>query len=342
MDRYASRITLHGNTQRKRELNRFKENLLKTAPASLSYKNVEINGLESSLIVDSNDSNKYIKEIKSMPGKSFETGDYIRWANATWLVIDADYDDEVYTDGKMQQCNWNLTYQKPNGEIVQYWCIDENSTQYNSGETSNKNMILGSSQHMLKVQCNDDTVLIDTPQRLFLDKNSVNPTSFKVTQNDTTMYNYGKGLCCITLTQDEKKTDKDKLIELDSGEKVWIADYIEPTTLPPVPDGNQSEVLCRIEHSGKPRVIIGSNYKKFSAVFYDTEGNIVSDQLASWKVTADDMTEQYVHTIINNDNSIQIKVDYNDALAGKYLKLDVVDTKNVCFSSIFVEIGGAI
>lgn len=332
MDRYAARITLHGNSQRERELNRFKENLLNAAPTSLSYKNLEINGLKTSLIVDSDNSNKSIKEIKSMPGETFETGDYIRWADTTWLVIDADYDNEVYTDGKMQQCNWNLTYQKPNGEIVRYWCIDENSTQYNSGETSNKNMTLGSSQHMLKVQCNDDTVLIDTPQRLFLDKNLVNPTSFKVTQNDTTTYNYGKGLCCITLTQDETKIDKDKLVELGNGEKVWIADYIEPTTLPPVLDGNQSEVLCRI--SGNP--VLKLCVTRVYSIVPINSSNPVPSRIR-WNIESG--FKDKIQTVQNNNN-ISLTVT-DEALLGETFVLRAVyndsdvDSLTITISDLF-------
>lgn len=331
MDRYAARITLHGSSQRERELNRFKENQLKNAPSSLSYKKVELNGLITSLVIDSDDSNKYIKEIKSMPGESFETGDYVRWANATWLVTDADYDNEVYTDGKMQQCNWNLTYQKSNGEIVRYWCIDENSTQYNSGETSNKNMTLGSSQHMLKVQCNDDTVLIDAPQRLFLDKNLVNPTSFKVTQNDTTMYNYGKGLCCITLTQDEKKTDKDKLIELDSGEKVWIADYVEPAPFPSNPEGDKNDLLCRITGINKIRV---GRSRTYMVEFVDTDGSRVDFNDYSWHIKSD-FNDKITSRILKDSIEIEIN-DYT--LIGNIFTINILTKDGIVLSSAEVTI----
>lgn len=315
MDRYTARINLHGCSQRERELNRFKESLKISASTSLSYKNVLINGVQQNIIVDSDDSNKHIKEIKSMPDEKFEVGDYVQWANAFWLITDADYDDEVYTDGKMQQCNWQLTYQKSDGKIIRYWCIDENSTQYNSGETSNKNITLGSSQHMLKIQSNEDTLLLDTPQRLFLDKNIINPTSFKVTQNDTTMYNYGKGICCITLTQDEKKTDKDKLVELDTGEKVWIADYIEPTTLPPVPDGNQSEVLYRISGSTVLKLNIP---KEYMVVPIDKSENIPEN--VYWNIECD--FSEKVKTEYTN-NAIRLVIT-DEKLIGKTFVLKAI------------------
>jgi len=158
-----------------------------------------------------------------------------------WIIIEADADDELYVDGKMQQCNWELIWQRKDGSFARYWCIDENATQYNSGETSMNNgkATIGSSQHMLTVPCNEDTVIVDTPQRFFLDRNMSNPTAYKVTQNDTVSYNYGKGILKITTTEDEMNPAVDKLITLETGENVWIADYFSPTpTQPDVPDDN--------------------------------------------------------------------------------------------------------
>ena len=75
---------------------------------------------------------------------------------------------------------------------MEYPCTDINATQYNSGEQSNKQFTVGSSQHMLTLPCDENTVGLSSPQRFFLDKNKESPTSFIITQNDSTSYNYGK------------------------------------------------------------------------------------------------------------------------------------------------------
>ena len=84
--------------------------------------------------------------------------------------------DGIHWQGKFTLCNWILKWQNKNGDILEYPCHDINSTQYNSGEQSNKQFTIGSSQHMITLPCDENTVVLSSPQRFFLDKNVVNPT----------------------------------------------------------------------------------------------------------------------------------------------------------------------
>lgn len=264
-------------------------------------------------------------------------GYYVKYEGDIWLIdTNVVNVDDAYWSTRMSRCQYVLKWQDYSGKIIERPVYLQNASAYNNGESGNKYLTIGTDQLMLFLPFDEDTKAVKRGTKFFIDHNMNDPMVYKLTRPDRTTYVHnGIGNINWLVTEDQHTTTAREL-------EVGVPDYIEPPTLPPVPDGNQSEVLCRIEYSGKPRIIIGSNYKKFTAVFYDTEGNIVSDQLANWKVTADDTTEQYVHTKTNNDNSIQIKIDYNDALAGKYLKLDAVDVNNICSSSIFVEIGGAI
>lgn len=125
------------------------------------------------------------------------------------------------------------------------------STQYTSGETGNSTMTLGSAQHMLKMQCNDDTILLDSPMRFAIDKNIKKPTCYKVTQNDNSAYNYGKGLCCITVTETPLNTESDKLVTLDDGTQVWICNYNNShTPLPHTPSEPNETTDLRCVISG--------------------------------------------------------------------------------------------
>ena len=99
-------------------------------------------------------------------------------------------------------------------------CYDNNTTQYNSGESANKQFTIGSSQHSLTLPCDENTVILNNPQRFFLDKNMENPTSFVVTQNDNTSHNFGgKGLVKLTVMECAKNNETDRY---DLG----ICDYI--------------------------------------------------------------------------------------------------------------------
>ena len=100
---------------------------------------------------------------------------------------------------------------KKDGTILEYPCYDMNSTQYNSGEQPNKNFVIGSSQHMITLPCDENTVELSTPQRFYLDKATVNPTTFIVTQNDTTSHNYGKkGLVKVTVYEHPNNPSVDR------------------------------------------------------------------------------------------------------------------------------------
>ena len=107
-------------------------------------------------------------------------------ADEYFICIESFNIDGVHWRGKLNLCNWILKWQDANGDILEYPCTDINSTQYNSGEQSNARFTIGSSQHMVMLPCDENTVKLKSPQRFFLDKNMDEPTSFVVTQNDTT------------------------------------------------------------------------------------------------------------------------------------------------------------
>lgn len=100
--------------------------------------------------------------------------------------------DGVHWKGKFSLCNWMLKWQNKNGDILEYPCVDINSTQYNSGEQASSKMTIGSSQHMATLPYDENTIAIKSPQRFFLDRDTETPTSFIVTQNDNTSMFFDK------------------------------------------------------------------------------------------------------------------------------------------------------
>ena len=140
-------------------------------------------------------------------------GDIVYDANEDEYLIctEAFNIDDIHFTGKFTLCNWILRWQNKDGKILEYPCYDMNSTQYNSGEQPNRNFTIGSSQHMITLPCDENTVELSTPQRFYLDKATTNPTSFIVTQNDTTSYNYGKkGLVKVTVFEHPNNPETDR------------------------------------------------------------------------------------------------------------------------------------
>ena len=241
-----------------------------------------------------------------------ECGDYLEYDGMVWLCLNSYSFHKLYCRATFMSCDWKIYWINANGELKSQYVIDQNSTQYNSGESGNSTMTLGAAQHMLKMQCNDDTILLDSPQKFAIDKNIKKPTCYKVTQNDNTSYNYGKGLCCITVSETQLNQETDKLITLEDGTQVWVCDYIETST-PTPPTSNPDETAdlsAKITFKGAQELKIGGNYKTLTGSFVDKDGNTTSD-IGVWDVITIDELKPYVNYTYT-DNILKIKILEND------------------------------
>lgn len=240
-----------------------------------------------------------------------------------YLICTEAFDiDGMHYKGKFTLCNWMLKWQKKDGTILEYPCHDINSTQYNSGEQSNRNFVIGSSQHMLTLPCDENTVELSTPQRFYLDKATVNPTSFIVTQNDTTSYNYGKkGLVRVTVYEfpNNSATDRPDL---------GICDYIdvtnknasEPTIINNTSD-NLNQVLKAVIDYNTTVIKSGGDSQMFIGKFYDEKGHEVQGVIPHWTVVCPFSNKLIVKEI---DNGVSIGID-DDTYIDEEFKLILSD-----------------
>lgn len=246
---------------------------------------------------------------------AFYPGDYLEYNGEMWICFNSHSFHNLYRRGAFRRCNWVLYYQTDQGEIKRLPCVDLNSTQYNSGEyTSYQKYTLGSTQHMLYVQCNSDTVKFNDPMRFWLDRNLENPTMYKVTQNDNTTYNYrgSYGLCAITVIQNEWNTERDKLITFEDGTQAWICDYRNIKNETEKPDNtNPYNVTAMI--SG-PSSLKNGFARKYTVVFKDKQGTILPDVEFEWRVISDFDVKQTV-----NDNIIELFVSNENCIGSSFL-----------------------
>lgn len=239
--------------------------------------------------------------------------------------------DGINYQGKFTLCNWILKWQNKDGKILEYPCYDMNSTQYNSGEQSNRNFVIGSSQHMLTLPCDENTVELSTPQRFYLDKAKTNPTTFIVTQNDTTSYNYGKkGLVKVTVYEHPSNPDTDR-------PDLGICDYIDINT------NNQIENICCckvskavIEHN-TAIIKSGGDSQIFVGKFYDEKGNEVDGIVPHWTIVCDFSDKLQVKEF---DNCLSIRID-DDLYIDEEFKLICSDKNNesdIISSTLIIKI----
>ena len=314
MDRYTATMTQHGTTQRERIVNRLKTNLNNKLQDNPSYKYVKLNGEETNLIINTG-TKPYYKEFQSLPDQKILAGDYVEWADSMWLVLNADSDDEVYTDGNLRQCQHRIYWQKADGTIVSRYAYTENASAYNNGETGNNTITLESNQFMVYLPYDEETAELDNGKRVHMSRSNRKCKPYELTRPDDITYGFGeKGVLNIIFTQTQYNQEKDKLITLEDGTQAWICDYIDSSPTPPseptIPDETE-DLSAKITFKGSQELIIGGSYKTLTGSFVDRDGNTTSD-IGVWRkpITIDEL-EPYVDYTYT-DNILKIKILEND------------------------------
>lgn len=249
-----------------------------------------------------------------------EVGDYIydELENTYWICTEAFHVDNIHHEGKFTQCNWCLKWQRSDGTVLEYPCVDLNSTQYNSGESGNNIIRLGSAQHMETVQATEDTIALASPQRFYISRNYSIP--YIVTQNDTTANNYGKGLCKVTVTQDLNHNSNDR-------PDLGICDYIEPASplsCPPTPD-EMTDLKAVI--SGEKEMSVGFASTYIVTFMDKNTGRDIQweDVNFSWNIVSD-----FEHEIEQNvsRNGIELLIE-NENCADEKFRLQILVDKTI-------------
>lgn len=234
--------------------------------------------------------------------------------------------DDIHWQGKFTLCNWILKWQNKDGKVFEYPCYDMNATQYNSGEQSNKQFTIGSTQHMLTLPCDENTIVLSSPQRFFLDKNKINPTTFIVTQNDNTSYNYGKkGLVKLTVYEHVINKDTDR-------PDLGICDYIDIDSIKT--DNADNEFISKSVILYDTKIIkSGGDSQTFISKFYDNKGNEIT-AIPKWDIVCDFMNELIIK---ESDNQISIGID-NDDFIDEEFKLILSDENGQYSSTLLISV----
>ena len=297
-DSYKARVNQRGDTERERTLYYEKEHLKTLAVNSLSCKDCQVNGVDQKLIIDDG-TLPYYKDVKSLPDEYFNAGDYITWADCKWLVVSCDWDKEVYTYGKAQQCNYLLKWQDETATTIERWSVVLSASKYNNGEKYNNIIVVGSNQLMVYLPNDADCLKLKANKRLMVDFDTSEPRCYDITRVDTVTMSYdgvaepaydGKGCILLILTETEFNPDVDRadLMLCD-----YVANPVQPT----------SPIL--ITYAGNPELRIGGR-KTFTAV---TEAPVTFSLIcaAMWEGKI---------TMTQTDNKCVVKCANDSAMAG--------------------------
>lgn len=305
-----SRMKLDGNSIRQSKINDARilmENQLETDPSYNEHFVIWEHDVNADDFVEQpiklynrkySSANGYTIQFETLISKTIPIGTvlYDTDEQIYYLCTESFNKDKILNNGKLTRCNNFLKWQDDSGKIFEYPVFDINSTQYNSGVQGDKVMTLGSTQHMLTITADENTIALDHDKRFFNDRNTKSPTVFKLTQNDTTALNYDKGLLHITITEDEYDPKTDSI-------ENWLCDYIKPN----------SPTLIEIIYTGKPVIRIGGSAKTFTA-------NTAED--VAWAI--DDNFNGTV-SVVSNGNTCKVKCAFNEDIVNQTFNLSCTD-----------------
>lgn len=330
IDRYTAKINLYGVNDRERKSNMLRQDILTKMPSSLSYKKVKLNGIETQLIIHSG-KETYYKDFQSLPNQKIVAGDYVEWANQMWLVYTSDSDDEIYTTGKLRQCQYKIFWQNNDGDIISRFVWMQNSS-YNGGESGNNAITLQSGQLMAYIPYDKDTEELCDGIRVHMSKSIKTCKPYKLTRPDDISYGYGeKGVMNIIFKQSQYNEQRDKLVTIQDGTLVWICDYHSPISppKPPLPDPstpNETTDLSAVISGGS--TLRCGRTKTWSVVFKDQNGNEVKDCDFKWNVVS---SFNIIQTVDSANNKIHLRMD-DETFIGKSFLLQIILSTGVVVS----------
>lgn len=235
-----------------------------------------------------------------------------------WLCVESYDNDDILCSGKLVRCvNNKMRWQDNKGNICEYPVFEINSTQYNSGESGNKIVQVGSSQHIITIVADENTIKLDHGQRFFWDRNEQNPTVFKVTQNDTTAMNFDKGLLKVTVTEDQYNPDTDSI-------DLWLCDYKDPKS-------REIDNVIQILYSGEPNIRIGRS-KTFS---------VANNANAEFSTQVPQMFVDLITLDQINEYMCKITTENTPILVGSSFKL-IANDKNGNQDEVLIKIQGGV
>lgn len=302
LDAYRERMSYLRNPARERWLKDTQSWISAKLPHSLSYQSVVIDGERRKCAITSTQKLKE-KNILAMPGENIFAGSYVEWANSIWLITSVDEDSEVYQTGLMVQCNYNLKWINPSGEIVSRMVVAIDGTKYLTGEYSQQFVTVGDARMQVTMPKDEETVLINRDDRFLIDDpDAPDIQAFEVTKLNriSSVYN-GHGVCVHMLVESPRNDNVDNY-------ELMIANYYDRIktqgeTKPVVKDS------IELTSPTGDSLYINSSVQLTSAIHI---GGEVSDNAVTYSVDCDSS----VAAVVINDGAATLRIGKNRNIIG--------------------------
>lgn len=238
LDLYEERMRVRGRTRRDTALQREQRMILDKMRHSLSYHHALVDDEERDVVIINSD-NLDTKMIYALPGENIRHGAYVDWMNQMWLVIEKDYNTEVYTKAKMQQCNYLLKWVDENHVIHEQWAVIEDGTKYLTGEYEDRNFVItrGDSRIAIALQRNEYTAKLGRTDRFLVD-DPLSGTMLAYTNSKPLKFAGVYGKTAEELNGVVKFVCQEVNTTDDDNQELGIADYYKHFLHETAPDGS--------------------------------------------------------------------------------------------------------
>jgi hypothetical protein len=336
-DLYNTRLNMHGTTERDRVIKEFQISRENKGIANPSSKTVIIDGVEKQVLINSKADKSKFSMSPISSSDTVQLGAKVVWNNATFLVTELSIDHDVFVDAIIQQCNYVLPFQNDTSTIYQEPCIIE-TNKITDGVDENKILTLPNDIRIVKIQYNDNTKMLCEGKRIFLDMVRDKSRVYKITNIDTvTEMNGNNGLWVLTCKADGSYNPASPI---NDRKDLRICNYIPSSTPAPSPTPTTSGSSYIAKKDGTTIYLTtdivsireGGTPYPFSALFKDTNGNVLTGLTPTWTITnlngitANDIT--LVTNVSGYPLRCTIQIANKTSLIGATFRIHLVDSGN--------------
>lgn len=224
------------------------DRLKRKLPSSVTYRDVSIDGKDAQVaIIDTPEFDT--KKVFVLSESDLPHGGLIYWSDSYWLITEINANNDLYTEGRMRQCNYYLRWIDQDGNIISRWCVVEDGTKYLIGEKNTEMMTIGDARIAITIGKDSDTDKLCRGMRFLVDDlSSANPLAYEITKSNK-LYNVynGKGVFRFILSECNS-TDNDNY-------ELRIADYYswKPKASRPKPDEVVDKTFEKIADAARDR-----------------------------------------------------------------------------------------
>lgn len=259
-------------------------------------------------------------------------GQYIKDNGFIWMVSSMPDNNRIYEKAVLWKCVNSICFvSRTTGNIVTYPVYSVNSTQYGTGISEKTYLDVGDDQHLVYIPYNKETVLLDDDFRFIMDKNSANPTVYRITRVDTVSYaigdeNFDDGLIQWAVQEDQFNE------ATDSREKM-VADYIEPKSGGSEVTVGVNATITLTDLDGDFTVAIGEQ-KQIRVDCVDNNGNAVPG--FTYRLEYD--IPEGAATVEETDGIITIQATDDNSSVGEQIVIRAISDDLGCDAVIRIQI----